>query len=78
VPAVPPATPVADQVVTINPLGKPDGIELKPYDVSIPAGCMAFVGPFDPTLFNNAGGSIQVVPKAYANTGRVRVSVLQT
>lgn len=63
-----------EQKVTVSPLGRPSGLSVSTYEITIPTKCMAMVGPFDPNLFNNAGGSIQVKP---TNANKIRASVLQ-
>ena len=74
-PAVPPATPVADQIATISPQGKPAGLVIAPYDVAVPAGCFVTVGPFDTNLFNSSGGAVQVAAKTGSTA--IKVAVLQ-
>lgn len=48
----------ADTTVYLHALGKPGGLDIEPKAIPLKASAYAVVGPFDPTIYNNASNAV--------------------
>ncbi len=60
--------------VTLAPAGLPGGLALATHVVAVANGAAKFIGPFDPTFYNNASG---MMPITYSGVTSVVVAVVK-
>jgi hypothetical protein len=48
----------ADTTVYLHALGKPGGLDIEPKAIPLAKNTYAVVGPFDPTIYNNASNAV--------------------
>lgn len=70
-------TDTTKQTISLQPLGKPSGMTIAPYAADVQPNAPYVFGPFDPSVFNNQGGTLRVALSGAAANAKVIVFVIQ-